>query len=336
LTVSRNIKIGFLGLVVSALAFTFIGSQIRLELFVQALLTANYLTVVPCIVFLLLGLVTRALRWRVLLSNSLPLNRAFSIMNVAYLVNGVLPLRLGEVVRMYLASRVGGYDVPLLKTAGTILVERLLDLLAVVVMVLLAFTVAPVPKELQYASALGAISAVSGFFVLIFWAHQRASLHRLIAFMTGKIVRLQTWHLTQRLDEFLDGLLPLTQPKALLSAVGWTTISWVLSAIAGYWLMFAIFDEGNWATTLLYIAAAAFAIAVPAVPGNLGTYEGSILLALTAMGYSDVNQMAAFAVLVHAVNVFVHVCTGIVGFIQEGISLNQLQQGVRHMQQLEG
>jgi hypothetical protein len=37
--------------------------------------------------------------------------------------------------------------------------------------------------------------------------------------------------------------------------------------------------------------------------------------------------------MVHAVNVFVHVSTGVLGFMQEGISLGQLSQGVQQMQQ---
>jgi uncharacterized membrane protein YbhN (UPF0104 family) len=103
--------------------------------------------------------------------------------------------------------------------------------------------------------------------------------------------------------------------------------------MAGYVLMFAFFEQASLTATMLYIAAAAFAIALPAVPGNIGTYEASILLALVAMGYEQSSTAIAFAVMVHTVNVFVHAATGIVGFIQEGISLGQLSQGVRQMQQ---
>jgi hypothetical protein len=63
----------------------------------------------------------------------------------------------------------------------------------------------------------------------------------------------------------------------------------------------------------------------------VGTYEASILLALVAMGYPQSGTTLAFAVMVHAVNVFVHASTGVIGFIQEGISLGQLRTGVQHM-----
>jgi hypothetical protein len=50
------------------------------------------------------------------------------------------------------------------------------------------------------------------------------------------------------------------------------------------------------------------------------------------MGYADPPATAtAFAIAVHAVNLLVNSSLGIYGFIQEGISLDQLSQGVREM-----
>src|SRR5690606_30698054 len=105
LTLSNRLKIGILGTIVTFVALYFIATQLNLELFWQAWTSANYWYVLPCMLLLFLGLVTRAFRWRVLLNGELPFNRTFSIMNVAYLVNGVLPLRIGEVARVYLVSR---------------------------------------------------------------------------------------------------------------------------------------------------------------------------------------------------------------------------------------
>lgn len=296
----------------------------------EALRTARYEYVIPGIVFLLMGLVTRALRWYALLGGTLPLRRAFSIMNVAYLVNGVLPLRMGEVARIYLASQAQP-PVPALKCASTIIVERLLDLLAVVVMMLLALTTAPVPEALQTAGRGAVLTAVGGFLVLVFLATKRTLAQGILKNLTKHFAVLNRLHIATRLDEFLDGLTPITQPRSLALALGWTTLSWMFSVAAGYVLMFAFFPAGNLTVTLLYIAAAAFAIALPAVPGNVGTYEASILLALVASGYEQSGTALAFAVMVHAVNVFVHASTGVIGFIDEGISLEQLRSGVRQM-----
>jgi uncharacterized protein (TIRG00374 family) len=333
LVLSKSLKVGLLGTFVSFIAFYFIVTQLNLELFWQAFTSANYWYLLPCIIFLLIGLVTRAIRWHILLDRALPLGRAFSIMNVAYLVNGVLPLRIGEVARVYLVSRTRK-PIPIPTTSSTIIVERLLDLLAIVVMVLLALLMGSIPKEIRAASIFAAVAAIAGFTILVFLASRRDWSKNVFAFVLQRIPFLKRFTILESwFEQFLDGLIPITRPQALFWAFTWTTISWAVSTYAGYVLMFAFFEEASLAATMLYIAAAAFAIALPAVPGNVGTYEASILLALTATSYAQSNSAIAFAVMVHAVNVFVHVSTGVLGFMQEGISLGQLSQGVQQMQQ---
>lgn len=332
-------RIGLLGLAVSLLAIIFIVSQVNVSALANALERARYIYLLPTFALLLAGLVARALRWRVLLNGGLPLLRAFNIMNVAYLVNGVLPLRIGEVARVYLATRADP-PVPVFQTASTIVVERLLDLLAVVLLLAGALVAGPVPDELRAAAAVAGPVALLGFLALVFLSWQRALALRLLAAVIGRFDRnkdgrsiasplqkLSVWFV-----QFLDGLAPLANPRALFQALGWTALSWSLSVAAGYVLMLAFYPVASWAATCLYIAAAAFSIAVPAIPGNVGTYEGSILLALGAIGYGEPTEVAvAFALVVHGVNLAVHVSTGIVGFMQEGISLAQLSRGVQGM-----
>lgn len=325
----RRWQIGLLGAGVSLLAAVFIVSEIDLGLLGDALQRARFVYVIPCILLLLAGLVTRALRWRLLLSGGLPLDRAFHIMNVAYLVNGVLPLRIGEVARIYLAARVQP-PVPVLKSTSTIIVERLLDLLSVVLLMAFALVVGPVPDELRATGAFFGMVGFFGFLFLVFLARQRSLAHRLLMWAMDMLPFLKRLKIDVWLDHFLDGLLPLTQMRTLLAALGWSAVSWGLSVAAGFVLMYTFYDEASLVATCLYIPAVAFAIAVPAVPGNLGTYELSILLALGAVGYGEPETVAvAFAVLVHATNVAVHAITGVVGFIQEGISLQQLMRETR-------
>ena len=326
-------RIGLLGVVVSALALSFILSQVDLSLLGAALVRARYGYLLPTVVFLLVGLVTRAIRWRVLLSAILPLGRSFNVINVAYLVNGILPLRIGEVARVFLATRAEP-PVPALQAASTIIVERVLDLLAVVVLLGLALGAVPVPAALRLAGIAIAPVALLGFLALIFLAGRRILAQRLLAFVMVRMRGLRQFDVAVWLDQFLDGLSPLTKSHALFQALLWTAISWGFSVVAGYFVMLAFYERGDWAVTALYIAAAALSIALPAVPGNIGTYEASILLAMQAFGYDVFSGTAlAFAVTVHGVNVGVHTVTGVVGLLQEGITLGQLSQGVRQIQE---
>lgn len=326
----KHWRIGLLGLVISLLAIYFIVSQVDLNRLGTALVTARYIYLVPAGLLLVVALVPRAIRWRVLLNETIPLKRAFSILNVSYLVNGVLPLRMGEVARAVLASRVDP-PVPVLKSASSIIVERMLDLLAVLVLLGFALATSPTLPDDYRAAALFFIPLlVAAFGVLIVLASQRTRLHAVLAAVVRRVAVLQRLNVTAWVDHFLDGLLPLTRPALLFQALFWTGVSWGFSVAAGYILMFAFYEQASWSATALYIAAAAFVIAVPAVPGNIGTYEWAIMLAMSAVGYGAATDPTniSFGVVVHALNLGVYAVMGTLGFVQEGISLSQLTADV--------
>ncbi len=329
----KHWRIGLLGAAVSLLAIYFIVSQVDMALLGAALAEARYGYVLPSAALLIAGLVTRALRWRVLLNGALPLRRAFSITNVSYLVNGILPLRMGEVARAALANRADP-PVPVLKSISSIIVERMLDLLAVLVLLGYALSASPTLDESYRAVAAVSIPALlAGFAGLLVFASQRTRLHQMIVWLTARVPALERLQIARRADQFLEGLLPLTRPALLLRALFWTAASWGLSVAAGYILMFAFYDAASWATTALYIAAAAFVIAVPAVPGNIGTYEWAIMLAVSAMNQTQPTDAinVSFAVIVHGLNLAVYAVMGTLGFVQEGITLSQLSQRVQEL-----
>jgi uncharacterized protein (TIRG00374 family) len=327
-------QIGLLGAVISILAIYFIVRQIDLVALGHALTQARYIYIIPSGLILIAGLLTRAIRWRVLLSGGLPLKRAFSITNVAYLANSILPLRMGEVVRAYLATRATP-PVPVLKSASTIIVERLLDTLALVVLLGLTLAGGVLPPELRTAGAFTVPFVIIGFLVLVFLSSQRTLTHRLVGWVIGRLpIKHSSQALTQWLDHFLDGLAPLTRPRALFLALFWTAASWGFSIAGGYIMMLAFFDQASWIATCLFIAAASLVIAIPAVPGSIGPYELSIIVALSAVGYGEPrDRAAAFALVTHGLNLGLFGIMGIIGFIQEGISLGQLSRGVQEMRQ---
>jgi len=326
-------RAGLLGLVASLLAIYFIFSQMGdVGQMVAAFRGANYGWVIVSIGISVLGLIFRGARWRALLGGVLPFMRAFNILNVAYLVNGVIPFRVGELVRAYLAARAQP-PVPPMKTISTVIVERLTDVLAVVVIMGLALSLAPLPDELRSAAQVIAPAAALGFIVLVIVARRRGFALTLAERILSRVGIKGSANLLRWLEHFLDGLTPLARMSTLVEVSVLTAISWVFSLLAGYVLMIAFYGHGDWAATLLFTAAASLAVAVPAVPGNLGTYELSILLALGATGYGEPAAAAtAFAIAVHAVNLLVNSVLGIYGFIREGVSLDQLSQGVREMQ----
>jgi uncharacterized protein (TIRG00374 family) len=311
------------------LIFSLIFTQVNFSALAAALTQARYIYALPAVLLLLIALGVRALRWHVLLGNGFSLIRTFSIMNIAYMLNGLLPFRMGEAARAYLASR-GERPLPIFHTVSTIIVERLLDVLAVLIVIGLALATGPLPIEIQTAGIIAMIVVVVGFLVLVILSRQRAFVQQMVAVSFDFLARMgiQNREVQERffiwLNHFLDGLKPLTIQGLLFQALSYTAICWILSVCAGYILMLSFFPEASWPATFLYMAASSLAVAVP-TPGNLGPFELSILLALNATGYGDSQDtVIAFALFVHGVNLVINVTTGIIGIITEGISLKQL------------
>lgn len=322
-----------LGALVSGVVIYLIARQIDFALLWQSLRTANYVWLVPAIALTVIGLFTRTLRWRVLLGGGLGLTRAFHILNIAYMLNGVLPLRLGEVGRAWLASR-GEDGVPVMRTASTIVVERLLDLLAVAVFIAIGLAIGPVPDALRTTGVLTSIAALGGFLFLVLLANKRHWATALFERFTRSIPGLAERRITPRaaiwLDHLLDGLQPIAQVGSLIKALFWTAVSWGFSFLTVIALMLVFYPQADPVATLLLIASASFAVALPAIPGNIGPYEGSILLAMGALGYTATDEgmatATAFALVVHAANIGVNAALGVIGLMAEGVSLGQIAQ----------
>src|SRR5687767_318453 len=126
-------------LLVSALFLWLALKDVPLRDVAQSLASANIAWILVAMGGMFLALWVRAIRWRGLLDFRIPLVRSFYIITVTFLLNQ-LPLRAGEVARSLLATRSG---VPVVTAATSILVERLLDTLLVVVLLAAALSRLP-------------------------------------------------------------------------------------------------------------------------------------------------------------------------------------------------
>ncbi|PJF34153.1 MAG: hypothetical protein CUN49_16830, partial [Candidatus Thermofonsia Clade 1 bacterium] len=140
---------------------------------------------------------------------------------------------------------------------------------------------------------------VLGIFVLAFFAARRQLAHAILSVFLKFLPFLERLGMRSLVDKVLDGIAPLGSTRGVSYAVWWSLWSWVASIVAGYVLLFAFYDQPNWAAALLMIAAAALAVALPAVPGSVGPFEAAIIVGLQLSGMVDpangLPQERAFA-----------------------------------------
>lgn len=314
-------RIGLPGLLISLLATGALVAQLDLSQLAESLRSARYGWLLPAFLLLLIGQFIRALRWRALLVFGLPVARAFHILNISYLANAFLPLRLGELARIWLVRP----GISSMQTAGSVVLERMLDTLAVLVLLAAALSAIPQADDQYRDVARLMFLALPVLAVALYTlARKREWAHRLLgaalALPWPRPVRrlpLKAW-----LEALLDGFQPLIRPGLLLQVLAWTLVGWLISLLAAGLVMLAFYDEADLAVAALCIVAAALVIALPAVPGNIGIYEWSIMLALAAGGYGSPLDApnVSMAITIHAINLLMYTLTGCLGLIVERVT----------------
>jgi len=104
----KGINLRFvIGIVISLVALTMLIILVDEQQVVAALKQINILVVAPLMLLLALALLGRAFAWRIILQEKVSLLQSFFIINAGYLVNTILPIRLGELARVFYYFRPG-------------------------------------------------------------------------------------------------------------------------------------------------------------------------------------------------------------------------------------
>lgn len=318
-----------LGLLISIVAIIYTLHGNDLSLVGAELVHGRYIYLIPYMIFSWLAFYFRALRWRAILSYRMGITHAFHLTTIGNFLNSFLPLRLGEVARAFLATRLSP-PIPLLTAASSLLVERFTDLLALLVILLWTISLHVTnPTIVSAAYAMGVL-AIGGTALLIVLAARRTMASRLVTWSLTRWPALSRFRLQDFLENLLDGLQPLTSPTGLALILLWTAFSWLVSVVVALLLLYVFYDNPNWAAALVVVGSGSLAIALPAMPGNVGPFEAAIITGLTLVGMvggsNSPERAVAFAVTFHVLLVVVYAVLGTFGLSQEKITLGELRR----------
>jgi uncharacterized protein (TIRG00374 family) len=244
----------------------------------------------------------RSVRWRFLLpQQAVGTATLFRTLVVGFTVNNVLPMRMGEVARVYLLGRWG--EVPYGSTLASLVAERILDGLSLALLLLVALRLLPNPPG--YLVGIGALAA-AGFCVggvLVAVAAWRSSA---IVTATRWIVRplpRRLRDLAERLASSFAGELAFVRGAHRLGVIlGLSVVAWCFELGLFYVLMVGFPLPHSVPLAFLVGSAANFATLVPSSPGYVGTFDGALIKVLTdSAGVPiDPGLAGAYALVVHA------------------------------------
>jgi len=315
-----------IGLAVSAVCLYFALRSVDPGTLVEAYRGAEYVVLLPAVVLTIVVNWARAYRWRLLMypNDRQPLGRLFSMVNIGYLFNSVFPAKVGEVVRGYLAGRLlpGG----IAQALSTLLVERLLDVLTLVLLLAALLPMVALPRWSVTAGLAFGAAALAGTGVLVVLARLgEGALDRLWG-TVGRVPGLGDHRVRAALTHLLDGLRVLTEGQRLPGIAFWSLLIWVGYVLCNY-ITLAAFHLGHLSpvAAAVTVCATGLSMVVPSSPGAFGPVEGALIFALGLYGVGE-SQAFAYALGQHALNIAVLVLLGLWGLRSESLSFSSVRE----------
>ncbi len=279
--------------------------------------------------------IVRTWRWRAIMSSvqPVPLGTVGRVYMTGLMANNLLPARIGEVVRAYLLGQTAQMHTA--AALGTIAVERAFD-----VVVALGFLVTGaalgVLGELGSAVWAGAAlvgGLVIGLVVLAAWGERLSAL-------SGRVVGRVSPEWGERLAamgaSFVGGLRSVGSVGRAIEIALWSLGAWGLFAGYAALVLGAYRLRTLLPGVLFLLGVGGLGVSIPSAPGNVGTLEGSMVLALGLLGVGDHSSRASFALTYHVVE-WVTTCS--IGFLclgQLGLSMGQLSRMGRGLGRQDG
>ena len=328
----------WLGLAVSALFLTLFLYRVDYSETWDALREANYLYIVPAIAVYFGSLWFRTIRWQYLMKHlaEVPVARLYPVTIVGYMANNILPVRLGEVVRSYYLST--RERISATSALGTVGVDRVFDGLTLIFFLLIIWPFLPLADilkndagEVIWSRVAGSAIVFAVFLgaILVFIALAvrpgltAFAVRTLLLFTPGRFKAL----ISRLTETFIEGLGSLGSARKLLVIFILSLPIWIMECLM-YYLITLSFDnfDVSFAMAMVVTATSNLVGALPAAPGNVGTFEWAIKITLVAFGYNP-ETTVAYAATLHVALWLPVVIAGILYLWFEHRSLMELVRG---------
>jgi glycosyltransferase 2 family protein len=274
--------------------------------------------VVVASLFAPVGVWARARRWWYLFPPRSEPPALVPATMIGYMVNNVLPLRAGEVVRVWVVARRWGHG--FWTTLATLIVERVLDsVFIVLIMVVLVMRIA-VPRPVEVGAGLLLAVDLLAISVLGMLAVAPDRTRGMIERLTRPWPSLQR-RIVGTLETFARGLEGVCTRAHLMPLLAWTAAIWILPTFVT-WTMFRALDlEVPWIAAFVVLAFAGIGVAIPSAPGYVGVFHAAATLALTIFGV-PASTAFGYALLLHATQILPITLVGWIYLLREHVNLS--------------
>ncbi len=327
---NKLISIG-LPLVITAVAVWLVLRQINFQDLGNALQQITVPSFLLLILLYTLGSVFRAVACWIILGGRVNFMSTFWGMSLGYLLNNIMPLRLGEFGRAAFISENEKGKIGFFEVLAAVVAERLLDLLVGFSFLIVCLLFMVKDESLKQLAMVGTVVLVIAI-AFIFYATKNRDkviswLHGIFPnskFMQEKIV--------PAIEKLLNGFQFFVKPGRFVLSFAILAFSWTFSMVEYGLLQNIMLPTSEWWWPVLVIPTSAFANALPAAPAGLGVYEAGAVGAYALVGVAKAPALA-MALITHAVQIIIPSLLGLVALMLSSQSLSGLINRATHLRQ---
>ncbi len=319
---TRKIVVTIIGFALSGLGLWYVFHGIDPAELLDSAERIHAIPVVGAVALYWGGLIcVRAFLIRFLLRSvgAVPFGKAYRYICVGFLVNNILPLRMGEVARIGGIARASNIGVA--SVAGGVAIERLLDLTMAALVGVAAVQVAPMPKSARLAVLI--VGCAMAVFLIVFTFLARHGFQETSSEKKGGKLKVLLWNLAVR---FTAGLGALRTARGILGAIVLALLMWGM--VIGVMLLRLVAFElpATLPVVLVLLTSISLGVALPSAPAYVGVYHAVTVGALTLFGI-DEEVAVGFAIFSHLVDIVPSSLLGAVSMFLEGLSFADIKRG---------
>lgn len=299
-----------IGTALSVLFIYLLVKDLDLRLVTGSFRAVNYGYVGPVLFLHLLIQILRSYRWGLLLSPFQKIGQLdlFAVTSIGFLAIVAVPARIGELARPYLIT--GKSSIPMAAALGTVIVERVFDVLTVLAVFFGVLFFMPLPPWLMKSSVLffALTLALLFFLILVMLKRERA-----LAVLMPLLRRLPP-RFHHRLDDllhhFIDGIAVLSEGRMIFYVILLSLLIWFIDVLAIYLLFLSFGFDLPTAAPFVLMAILIIGITIPTAPGFIGNFHYFCYLGLSLFGVSKADALS-YAIVLHILSIGLIVVLGL-------------------------
>ena len=285
-----------IGFFISITCLYFVYQSFNWQGFIQEIINLNFYYLLVSILCLILSIIIRAYRWKKIFScSTLKVADLYKAEIIGFWGNSILPLRLGEVIRIHYVKVLTLKKYSLI--IGTMILERLIDLVLIGPFVFIFYYYFPMDI---INSRINFLSIFIPLFLILIISYRYFS--KAIKRKISKDIGIGLF------QNFINNRISLIALSILI---------WVLVLLDVYFVQASMGLSLSILDCLLVMFVATVIYAIPSSPGTIGTFHVAIQEVMVRFLGQTIDVSIAFAFILHAHSYLFFIILGSYYFLRD-------------------